>query len=82
MAKFSYVALDSRGKEITGVMESENSTAAVSRIREMGYFPTNVAEADKAATKKGYEQRSCGDWWQSGWQEGSRVARSEVSQHR
>jgi len=53
MAKFSYVALDPRGKEITGVLESENTTAAVSRIREMGYFPTNVAEADKASTKKG-----------------------------
>ncbi|MGA2603848.1 MAG: type II secretion system F family protein [Verrucomicrobiia bacterium] len=53
MPKFSYVALDPRGKEITGVLESESTTAAVSRIREMGYFPTNVAEADKAATKKG-----------------------------
>jgi type IV pilus assembly protein PilC len=52
MAKFSYVALDPRGKEITGVLESESTTAAVSRIREMGYFPTNVAEADKAAAKK------------------------------
>ncbi|HUJ72018.1 MAG TPA: type II secretion system F family protein [Verrucomicrobiae bacterium] len=52
MAKFSYVALDPRGKEITGVLESENSTAAVSRIREMGYFPTNVAEADKVSAKK------------------------------
>ena len=30
MAKFSYVALDSRGKEITGVLESENTTSAVS----------------------------------------------------
>src|ERR1035438_7315099 len=48
MPKFSYVALDTRGKEITGVLESENTTSAVSRIREMGYFPTNVAEADKA----------------------------------
>jgi len=53
MPKFSYVALDPRGKEITGVLESENTTAAVSRIREMGYFPTNVAEADKASAKKG-----------------------------
>ena len=53
MAKFSYVAFDPRGKEITGVLESENTTAAVSRIREMGYFPTNVAEADKASAKKG-----------------------------
>jgi len=53
MPKFSYVALDTRGKEISGVLESENTTAAVSRIREMGYFPTNVAEADKAPAKKG-----------------------------
>src|SRR6266446_6491480 len=53
MPKFSYVALDTRGKEITGVLESENTTSAVSRIREMGYFPTNVAAADKAPTKKG-----------------------------
>lgn len=53
MAKFSYVALDPRGKEITGVLESESTTAAVSRIREMGYFPTNVAEAEKASAKKG-----------------------------
>ncbi len=52
MAKFSYVALDPRGKEITGVLESESTTAAVSRIREMGYFPTNVAEADKVSAKK------------------------------
>jgi type IV pilus assembly protein PilC len=60
MAKFSYVALDPRGKEITGVLESENTTAAVSRIREMGYFPTNVAEADKAATKKGGKTATSG----------------------
>ncbi len=53
MPKFSYVALDTRGKEISGVLESENTTAAVSRIREMGYFPTNVAEADKVPAKKG-----------------------------
>jgi type IV pilus assembly protein PilC len=53
MAKFNYVALDPRGKEITGVLESDSSTAAISRIREMGYFPTNITEADKAAGKKG-----------------------------
>ena len=53
MPKFSYVALDTRGKEISGVLESENTTAAVSRRRKMGYFPTNVAEADKVPAKKG-----------------------------
>ena len=47
MAKFNYVALDAKGKEISGVLETDTTTSAVSRIREMGYFPTNVTEADK-----------------------------------
>jgi type IV pilus assembly protein PilC len=53
MAKFNYVALDPHGKEVSGVLESDSSTAAIGRIREMGYFPTNITEADKAAGKKG-----------------------------
>ncbi len=72
MAKFSYIALDAKGKEISGVLESDSTTAAVSRIREMGYFPTSVKETDKdkkvgkmatgatlagpAAPKKGFGQ--------------------------
>jgi type IV pilus assembly protein PilC len=47
MPKYNYVAVDTKGKEITGVLESDNRTSAASRIREMGYFPTNVIEADK-----------------------------------
>jgi len=47
MAKFNYVAMDTKGKEITGVLESDNTTAAIGRIREMGYFPTNVTEVGK-----------------------------------
>ncbi len=51
MARFTYVALDVKGKEVTGEVESDSSTNAVSRIREMGLFPTNVAEARKSAPK-------------------------------
>jgi type IV pilus assembly protein PilC len=47
MPKFNYVAMDTKGKEITGVLESDNTTTAVSRIREMGYFPTNITEVGK-----------------------------------
>ena len=51
MAKFSYVALDAKGREVTGVLEAENTNTVVARLREMGHFPTNVSEvADK---KKG-----------------------------
>jgi type IV pilus assembly protein PilC len=39
--------MDTKGKEISGVLESDNTTTAVSRIREMGYFPTNVTEVGK-----------------------------------
>lgn len=48
MAKFNYVAMDPKGKEITGTLDSESSSMAIARIREMGYFPTNVAEAGQA----------------------------------
>jgi type IV pilus assembly protein PilC len=47
MPKFNYVAMDTKGKEISGVLESENTTTAIGRIREMGYFPTNVTEVGK-----------------------------------
>lgn len=48
MAKFNYVAMDAKGKEVTGELESDSTSNAVSRIREMGYFPTNVSEAQKS----------------------------------
>ena len=51
MPKFNYVAMDTKGKEITGVLESDNTTSAIGRIREMGYFPTNVTEVGKEKKK-------------------------------
>ncbi|HUJ09311.1 MAG TPA: type II secretion system F family protein [Verrucomicrobiae bacterium] len=42
MSKFNYVALDTKGHEITGVLEGDDTTVAVRRIHELGYFPTNV----------------------------------------
>lgn len=47
MPKFNYVAMDPKGKEVTGVLESDSPTSAIGRIREMGYFPTNVTEVGK-----------------------------------
>jgi type IV pilus assembly protein PilC len=51
MPKFNYVAMDTKGKEITGVLESDNTTSAIGRIREMGYFPTNVTEVGREKKK-------------------------------
>ena len=61
MPKFSYVAMDSRGKETKGTIEVANQNEAIGRIKEMGFFPTKVVEdkgspaggAKKGPAKKG-----------------------------
>ena len=55
MPKFNYVAMDSRGKETKGTLDVANQNEAISRLKEMGYFPTKVTEAEKpkADKKKG-----------------------------
>ena len=40
MPKFSYTAMDARGNETSGEIEVENTAAAISKIKEMGYYPT------------------------------------------
>jgi type IV pilus assembly protein PilC len=44
MARFNYVALDARGQEASGLLEAASSSAAVSQLRQSGYFPTSVIE--------------------------------------
>src|ERR1700677_2195769 len=44
MPKFSYVAMDSRGKETKGTLEVASQNEAIGRIKEMGFFPTKVVE--------------------------------------
>ena len=44
MAVYSYVALNSQGKEVKGTIEAENATLAATQVREMGYFPTRIKE--------------------------------------
>lgn len=51
MAKFNYVAMDSRGKETKGTLEVANQNEAIGRLKEMGFFPTKVVEADKTKEK-------------------------------
>src|SRR5688572_20468638 len=52
MPKFSYVAMDSRGKETKGTLDVANQNEAIGRLKEMGYFPTKVVETDKTKDKK------------------------------
>ncbi|MCL5099133.1 MAG: type II secretion system F family protein [Candidatus Omnitrophica bacterium] len=51
MPKFSYVAMDSRGKETKGTLEVNSQSEAIGRLKEMGYFPTKVVEAAKGKEK-------------------------------
>jgi type IV pilus assembly protein PilC len=44
--------MDTKGREVTGVLESDNTTTASGRIREMGYFPTNVTEVGREKKAK------------------------------
>jgi len=49
MPVFQYVALDSQGVEIKDEVDALSEKEAISKIRNMGYFPTKVRS--KAATK-------------------------------
>src|SRR6476659_1670708 len=51
MPKFSYVAMDSRGKETKGTLDVNNQNEAIGRLKEMGFFPTKVVEVDKSKEK-------------------------------
>ncbi len=51
MPKFNYVAMDSRGKETKGTLEVANQNEAIGRLKEMGFFPTKVVEAEKTKDK-------------------------------
>ena len=52
MPKFDYTAIDAKGKQVNGSVESENTVSAINLLRGKGLFPTNVVEA---AAKKGSE---------------------------
>src|SRR2546428_3558673 len=51
MPKFSYVAMDSHGKETKGTLEVGNQNEAIGRVKEMGLFPTRIVEVEKVKTK-------------------------------
>ena len=51
MPKFSYVAMDSRGKETKGTLDVASQNEAIGRLKEMGFFPTTVVEVEKGKDK-------------------------------
>jgi type IV pilus assembly protein PilC len=51
MPKYSYVAMDQKGKEQKGTIEVASQNEAIGRVKEMGLFPTKIVELDKAREK-------------------------------
>src|SRR5512140_472379 len=51
MATFQYEALDAKGQEVKAEIDALNNKEAISKIRNMGYFPTKV-KAKGGAGKK------------------------------
>lgn len=51
MPKFNYVAMDNKGKETKGTLEVTSQNEAISRVKEMGLFPTKIVEIDKLKEK-------------------------------
>ncbi|HVF72153.1 MAG TPA: type II secretion system F family protein [Chthoniobacterales bacterium] len=48
MARYTYIALDARGQESTGLVEASTTNEAIGELRRAGYFPTHVYEEGAA----------------------------------
>jgi len=55
--RYNYIALDSRGQESTGLVEAPSPNEAIGRLRQAGYFPTNVYEEGKGG-RDGHRKRA------------------------
>src|SRR5580765_8256179 len=47
MPKFTYVAMDAKGKEQKGSIEAGSQNEAIGRVKEMQLFPTKIVEVEK-----------------------------------
>jgi type IV pilus assembly protein PilC len=52
MPKYSYVAMDSRGRETKGTLDVATQNEAITRVKEMGFFPTKIVEVEKEKADK------------------------------
>ncbi len=53
MPSFAYVAIDERGRETSGTIQADDQRAATVRVRDMGLFPTQVAEGQAETGEQG-----------------------------
>jgi type IV pilus assembly protein PilC len=51
MPRYTYVALDARGQESTGLVDANSTNDAIGELRRAGYFPTHVYEEGATAAR-------------------------------
>ncbi len=57
MARFRYTALDRSGRQVAGEIAAENLEEVKRRLRDMGYFPSQIDQAAHAALGRPAEVR-------------------------
>lgn len=58
MPRYSYLALDSRGHESTGLVEASSTSEVIGQLRRAGYFPTSVSEEGERGGTGGMAARA------------------------
>jgi len=61
MPRYTYVALDARGQESTGLVDAASTDEAIGELRRAGYFPTHVQEGGAeapGATKSAHPKKT------------------------
>ena len=51
MPKFSYTAVDARGKQANGFVEANDQSDAITQIRQLGFYPQRLDEAKEEQEK-------------------------------
>jgi type IV pilus assembly protein PilC len=58
MPKFSYTAVDARGKQANGFVEANDQTDAITQIRQLGFYPQRLDEAKEEEESTGTDRKS------------------------
>jgi len=56
MPKFSYLALDRKGSQVSDTIHADSLALAINRVRSLGYFPTSINE-EKSISAEHSKQR-------------------------
>jgi type IV pilus assembly protein PilC len=56
MPKFSYTAVDARGKQANGFIEANDQNDAITQIRQLGFYPQRLDEAKQEEVTTGTEK--------------------------